>query len=337
MTNSAWEVPFTVDADLDLGRAADPWLRPSGADVVVRRGVVPEMLLARFDAQDAKIQRVAHRVLIKPPGMRILVEGGDTIRYATEPGVADIDVRAFLLALPWATLVLQRGLLPLHASAVAVGPNVFAFAGDSGAGKSTLAAALAARRRGFFEDDLLILDPESHGSATRCWRCRGLKLWPDAVAMTGAEARHRVRAKNVSDKRYAAPAALSLRATGRLKKLYVLIQGDADTACRITELDARDSLHALSQAIYCRLIAIAIAGRPRLFQWLATLARNVSVLHFKRPLAPSRFDDAIAYLDGALLTPMAGRADEGATSGPVRGAWPAVRLAPYCSSWEASD
>ena len=39
-------VPFTLDADLDLGAFMAPWLRVSGADVTIRRGGVPAALPA---------------------------------------------------------------------------------------------------------------------------------------------------------------------------------------------------------------------------------------------------------------------------------------------------
>ena len=54
---TAWtgHVPFTVDADLDLGRAAAPYLRESGADVTIRRGVVPDAL------PDAQSRGVAYQ------------------------------------------------------------------------------------------------------------------------------------------------------------------------------------------------------------------------------------------------------------------------------------
>lgn len=301
VSSTVAEVPFTVDADLDLGKAAAAWLRVAGADVVVRRGEVPETL-AGVKAEGAAWQCVPGRVLVKPPsGMRFLVEGGDTIRYATDPGVDDVDVRLFLLGSTWGALMLQRDLLPLHASAVQVGEDVFGFTGDPGSGMSTLAAALAARGRGFFADDMLVLDPASVEPAPHCWGFGDLKLWPDSVAMTGAAAGQRIRTTGGLGKRYAVPFAQSPRMSGRLRKLYGLALGSTDTPCRIEKLAGRRSLRSLSDAVYGTRFAFAIVGRPRLLRWLAAVVRNVSVRRLEHPVEPSRFAAVVAHVDDDLL------------------------------------
>ena len=81
----------------------------------------------------------------------------------------------------WAAVALQRGPLPLHASAVSRAGAVHAFSGASGGGKSTLAAALGRHGLPFFVDDLLLLDPASFGEGCLCYRNAGLKLFPDAL------------------------------------------------------------------------------------------------------------------------------------------------------------
>lgn len=300
LSNSVPDVPFTVDADLELGDATAPWLRAHGADVVIRRGAVPETL-ADVQEEGVAWQYAPGRVLVKPPaGMRFLVEGGNTIRYATEPGVGDVDVRLFLLGSAWGALVMQRGLLPLHASAVCVGEDVFGFTGHPGAGKSTLAAALAARGRGFFADDVLVLDPASFAASVRCWGYKDLKLWPDAVKMTDATPGQRIRTVSDFEKTYATPATASTRVSGRLMKLYVLIRGNSDRPCRIKETTGLRSIEALRTAVYRRQYADAIAGKHQLYRWLAVLATNVSVLRFERPFTHSQFDDTSAHMDRAL-------------------------------------
>lgn len=295
----ARDVPFTVEADLDLDKAMGPWLRDGGADVVVRQGNVPEALSGTL-AQGAAWQSAPGRVLVKPPsGMRFLVEDGETIRYAAN-GADDLDVRLFLLGSPWAALVLQRGLLPLQASAVATGRNVFAFTCYPRRGKSTLAAALASRGHGFFADNMLVLDPVSFASSPRCWGCTDLKLWPDSVEMTGASTETRVRTANGFDMMYATPAARSHLVSGQLKELYVLHRGNSDMPCRIKRVTGRRSLTTLREYVYCLQYALAIVGSVQLSRWLVALANNTRVWQFRRPMLPSQFDYTVAYMDGVL-------------------------------------
>ena len=304
----ACAVPFTVDADLDPGGEAAPWLRRSGADVTIRRGAVPERL-PDAESEGVAWQCAGGSVLIKPPcGLRLLVEGGERVRYAAGDGVA--DVRPFLLGSSvWSTLALQRGLLPFHASAVAHGRDVHAFTGPSAAGKSTLAAALAARGHPFFADDVLILDPASFDTEARCHGGKGLKLWPEALALAGAAGLGPVREAAGFDKVYAEPGRRSSRTAGRLVTLHVLRTGrgaflEADP-CFVERLRGRRAMLALERAVHFRRLAAAVAGRRRLYRWLAGASRHVEVFEFHRPKQRERFEEGVAHLAGSLPAPEA--------------------------------
>jgi hypothetical protein len=81
--------------------------------------------------------------------------------------VADLIVSRVLTA-----LLYQRGLLPLHASAVATSGGLVVICGPSGAGKSTLAAVLTQRGHALAADDLLVVGDGFAGSPV----AHGLKL-----------------------------------------------------------------------------------------------------------------------------------------------------------------
>ena len=190
---AAQKVPFTIDADFELGGAAAPWSRAHGADVAVRRGTVP-LALPHPESGGVAWQHAAGRTLIlTPSGVRFIVEGGATVRYALERGASPLDLRLFFLGTALGVLAAQRGLLPLKASAVSHGEDVHAFAGLPANGKSALAAALAARGYPFFTDSLLILDPKDLDREARCYGCDDLKLWPSALPLADCESRGPVR------------------------------------------------------------------------------------------------------------------------------------------------
>ena len=90
--------------------------------------------------------------------------GSAQIRCGREIVVApNDDVRAtgaFLGGPALGVLLTQRGLVPLHASAVALGDGAVAFAGRPRASKSTLAAALHARGHALVSDDILAVSVE---------------------------------------------------------------------------------------------------------------------------------------------------------------------------------
>lgn len=119
------------------------------------------------------------------------------------PGVPIANVSTYLLGSVFGALCHQNGLFPLHASAVAYGEFVTAFAGDSGAGKSTLAACLARRGLRIVADDICLLD--SGASPNQVIPVAGwLKLWRESFDHLGSEPEEKNRTFS-SDEKYRIP------------------------------------------------------------------------------------------------------------------------------------
>lgn len=132
------------DSELPLPEAP-PGAGP--ADVHVRLAPPPDAL------EDPTVEGVLFQArpdayLLDVPGVaRYSAHGGSEIRVEPAEGAAPEAVRHFLLGPVMAALLHQRGVLPLHASAVAGARGACVIAGASGAGKSSLAAVL--HRRGY--------------------------------------------------------------------------------------------------------------------------------------------------------------------------------------------
>ena len=281
-------VPFTLDADLDLGAFMEPWLRVSGADVTIRRGGVPAAL-PDPEAGGVVWQHAGRRTLLSPPcGVRFLVEDGRTVRYETERGAEESDVRAFLLGSVWAVLGWQRGLLPLHASSVTRGPDLHAFSGGPGAGKSTLAAALARHGYALFTDDLLFLDPASFDAGPLGHGHGALRLCRRSMALTGSRADGAERVRRGVPKWYAAPAESAPRRAGRLRTVHLLSYRDD---CRTERWTGGRALLVLDRAVCAPGQGAAIVGRRRILRWLAGVVPHTRVSVFHR----RRFDGDAAW------------------------------------------
>ena len=83
------------------------------------------------------------------------IRGGKEIIYTPLEGSCDDANRLYLLGSCMGGLLMQRGMLPLHGSAIEIDGKAYAIVGDSGAGKSTLASAFL--REGFrlISDDVI--------------------------------------------------------------------------------------------------------------------------------------------------------------------------------------
>jgi len=90
------------------------------------------------------------------------------------------SVRLYLLATVMAAVLLQRNLLPIHASAILQSGGLCLITGDSGAGKSTAVAGLLKKGYTIFSDDVIVLDIHNKTvSAAASYPM--MKLWEDAL------------------------------------------------------------------------------------------------------------------------------------------------------------
>jgi hypothetical protein len=111
-----------------------------------------------------------------PGAARFLVRHGREMIVEAQPGTAEGDIRAYLLGSALGALLHQRGVLPLHASAVEVDGRAVAFIAPSGGGKSTMAMHLQHRGHRVICDDICAVEV-ADGQA-RVWPgLRNLKLW----------------------------------------------------------------------------------------------------------------------------------------------------------------
>ena len=191
----------------------------------------------------------------------------------------------------FAAVASMNGLLPIHASAVAIDGRVFAFTGNAGAGKSTLIAALAKHRLPMFCDDTLVLDLSDPDRITCLPGHKRLKLRADAIELTGAIPQEKV-SKTV-DKFYAWPAAGNVGTVAPLDELIFLEEGPEKAIIPISGAERFVRMQDDHQTAHL------FAGAQRFdratqFEHRARLARQICMARFVRPRDASQFEEGVA-------------------------------------------
>jgi hypothetical protein len=174
---------------------------------------------------------------------RFLVSDGSEIVVAPAPGALLSDVRSYLIGSVFVVLCQQRGLLPLHASAVLARDGVVAFVGDSGQGKSTLAAHLGQRGFHVVADDICLIDPGKPGPVQVTPTAPWLKLWRNSLESLGARAEGLIRVFSDDDK-YRLPNTEALQ-EAPLRKLIFLETADETNPASATVMEDLSRLEAL--------------------------------------------------------------------------------------------
>lgn len=96
------------------------------------------------------------KIMFRIPNNAIyMIQKGKEIYYSPFENAQEDHIRLYLLGTCMGALLLQRNILPLHGSAIAIDGKAYAIVGDSGAGKSTLASAMLKKGYQLISDDVI--------------------------------------------------------------------------------------------------------------------------------------------------------------------------------------
>jgi hypothetical protein len=260
-------------------------------DVVVRCARIPE----------GAVSASPREVLLDYPAVgRFLLRAGKEIVMDLAASSNDDEVRAYLLGSVFGVLCHQRGITPLHASAIDVADGCVAFVGASGAGKSTLVAALAQRGHEVISDDECFLQMGTSGGAQAWPGISRIWLWDDTMTVLGFDCAG-VERELHGYKKYLAPVRSPRNPTQSrpLRRVYQLNRVPHGVA-EVTRLRGADAVEVLMQNVYPPSLAHHQRYQSHVFLVCAATARDVPVFRFDRPWSFASFYQGIDLLESHL-------------------------------------
>ncbi|CDX12902.1 HPr kinase [Mesorhizobium sp. SOD10] len=230
-----------------------------------------------------------------------MISGGKRIDVDPAPGIDD-PLLAFPLLGPVMALALhQRGLLVLHASAIAVGGKSVIFMGDKGAGKSTTAGAMIRAGHRLLTDDVVALDLSDPGRPMILPGFPQLKLAADAagaIRLHQAEVRPQVHPQ-IDKAQHRLHDAFAGEALP-VSRIYVLERGGR---AAISPLAGAAALPAIIKFSYVtRFGRQALPGDSASVHLgqCAQVAGRVGVSRLEVPAGLARIDEAVAAIETDL-------------------------------------
>jgi hypothetical protein len=291
-----------LDSDFRLAALA-PWRGRNDVppDIVIRLGQVPPRLDRPDHVAPIFQTRGGREYLLTLRGTgRVLVRNGEEILVQPE---ADADPSAVLSGPVQAVLWHQRGLLPLHASVIAVGDRAIALSGHSTAGKSTLAAVLAGRGHTVIADDICVVDGGVAGGATVLAGSSRLRLWRDALDFLGIDPQTLERAA-AGKQKYVLDCGTDCRGERRPLAAVIVLSRQTNGSVTIERLRGAGATGALHGVVHMRRPARALARGPAIFASLTRLiAAGVTVWRLKVPDGADHLADAARLALGVLEAP----------------------------------
>jgi hypothetical protein len=218
-----------------------------------------------------------------------LAEGGTRVTLQRSPSAEDSLLAFFFLDTVLAALLLQRGMLVLHANAAVTPLGAIAVSGLSGAGKSTTLAALLQRGCAMLTDDITALQLDQSGKVEALPGIPQIHLTEDSAAALGTDISDLPR---FSWRRMKAAvptrAAMSLHAAP-LRALY-LLQTYPQYNLDIRLLGGVQKFDTLQKCIFGPLLPEEHPGKFSLF---AAVMDQVRIYLVQRPASRWSVDELV--------------------------------------------
>jgi hypothetical protein len=285
-----------------------PLIQHDGATahpVNIRLGDVPSRLPDAVEV-DPDCFATSSQYLLCIHGIgRYLVINGQEIVVAPDANALPLDVRAYLLGIVFIVLCQQRGLLPLHASAVSGEPisgkrGVVAFLARSGQGKSSLAAHLAQRGFRVVADDICLIDTTQQGAAMVIPAAPWLKLWRNSLQNLGWKAEGLERVFSVDDK-YRLPLADVLEPEPIRKLIFLEGNEGPSVATEIQEVSRVEAIPLLMNLTHQAYLLEATGQRDENFRRCGRVLSQARAYRLIRPWGLTHMKLTVDALESLLL------------------------------------
>lgn len=291
---------LTIASEIEL-----PQLEPrrvdeiASADIRIRRGELPDPAKGRPTDVPYVHLWGSGALMYFPDLGRYLIEDGREVVVDASRDAEPAVVRLFILGSVMGMACHQRGLMALHASAVAFDDQVVAFMGWQGAGKSTLAAHCLAAGARLVSDDLLVVTLGRDGRAHAHPGVPALKLWGNALEALGRTSEGLPRDWWREDK-YHVSCSRAVETPLDLRHVLLLDEDETTGDGTLTPLNGAQSIRALVANTY-RVEYLDIAGRrDRHFRDCALLASNVPVSRLGRRRDPQRLSATVELVAAVI-------------------------------------
>lgn len=274
-----------------------PPAAPEAGDrpVHIRLGRAPASLPAPL-ATTKDCEASDTEFLLRLPGIATYwVRNGEEILVDREAGAPELDVRSYLMGSLFAVLCHQRGLLPLHGSAIATPQGAVAFLGVSGAGKSSIVAFLSRRGHRILADDICLIDPAASRGRRVLPVAPWLKLWSATLDAMGESSGGLPRVFSDDEKyRYAleqhdSPAPLA--------ELILLERAQNQSEATFERLTPVQAVHSVLDLTYQSWLVRAMGRTEHYFLRCGQALEGVRVTRMRRPWSFDAMEATLSALE----------------------------------------
>jgi hypothetical protein len=214
---------------------------------------------------------------------------------------ADLQtIRAYLLGMGLGILLIQKGLIPVHGSAVTVAGKAVIFTGNNGAGKTTLCSWFQKYGYGYLADDI---------SAIKFDNCRKPMVQPgfsqqrvceNTAAKLNLNVRELPQASMHDDKYIIDNKRLFISRPAPLQSI-VEIMGAENSRPTIRKITGIEKIHYLMRNIYCAGIYQGIGFNNEFFESCLQIVKQINIYQLQRPKGTFSAEEQMQLVIDALF------------------------------------
>jgi hypothetical protein len=266
--------------------------------VEIRLGKAPSAL-SSARAATPSYEASQTEFLLRLPGVATYY-AHDGVEIVVDPATdaPELDVRSYLMGSLFAAICHQRGLLPLHASAIATPHGAAAFLGASGAGKSSMVAFLARRGHRVLADDICVIDPAAPRDQRVLPVAPWLKLWSTTLDAMGESSDGLARIF-VDDEKYRYTLAHPDSPTA-LAELTLLERDDSLSEPVFERLTPVQAMQTVLDYTYQSWLVRAIGSTELYFQLCGQALEGVRVTRMRRSWGFAAMESTLVALEEHL-------------------------------------
>ncbi|MNN36690.1 HPr kinase/phosphorylase [compost metagenome] len=192
------------------------------------------------------------------------------------------QIRLYILGTCIGVILMQRKILPLHGSAVAINGKVYAVVGQSGAGKSTLATVLLNKGYQLLSDDVIAVKLTQDNPPLVMPSYPRQKLWKESIDQLGMEVSD-FQPLFERETKFAIPVASRFYSEDLpLAGIFELVKADNDQI-DIRRIEGLERISVLHQHTYRKSVITSLGLTEWHFNATVNLLKQIDTYRLQRP------------------------------------------------------
>ena len=250
-------------------------------DVEIILGETPQNL-KNINKQGVKYQASKNEFLLEVDNIaKYYVNGGNKITVELLKENLDKEVRLFLLGSSFGALFLQRGLLPIHGSAIKFDESATIFTGLSGVGKSSMAAYFINQGHQVLADDISVVN----NNLEVVPGFPNLKIWNDVLNKLDIQNESLAQIRP-DIKKYQLPINDNYYNESLPLKNIIILTTKNSSGFEYEELSGIKKFNAIRKNTYRHRFVQGLEKQQDHFLILNKLLPKIRVLNVSRPQSP---------------------------------------------------